>query len=77
MSKPLSELDLLVELAMETEIVDPIDWGELSIEEAVAYRLMATHVMDMDLTNRLTTEAIIVKLLVENFVLNLKLLGKR
>lgn len=77
MSKRLSELEVLVELAMETEIVDPIDWGELAIDETTAYRLMATHVMEMDLTNHLTNRAIIVKLLVENFVLNLKLLGKR
>ena len=38
--------------------------------------MMATHVLDMD-RNNLTDGAIIVKLLVENFVLNLKLAGKK
>lgn len=72
-----SLVDLIVELAHDTEVVDPIDWGELSIDETTAYRLMATHVLEMDLTEQYVTQAIITKLLVENFVLNLKLLGKK
>lgn len=66
----------LVILAKEVESVDPIDWGELSITEEQAYIMMATHVLEME-RNHLTDGAIIVKLLVENFVLNLKLLGKK
>jgi len=72
----LDQIDLLVELAMEVDVADPIDWGELNISEEEAFRLMALHVLEMkhdDLTNK----AVIVKLMVENFVLNLKLLGKR
>lgn len=69
-------LNLIVELAQETEIADPIDWSNLNISELEAYRLMASHVLEMDLTNDLTTKATVVKLLVENFVLNLRLLGK-
>jgi hypothetical protein len=72
----MSEVDLLVELATQVEMEDPIDWGMLAIDEHDAYKLMATHVLEMnndDLTNR----AIIVKLLVENFVLNLKLMESR
>ena len=65
----------LVELAMVSEIADPISWDNLSITEEQAYIMMATHVLDMD-RNNLTDGAIIVKLLVENFVLNLKLAGK-
>lgn len=72
----MNKLELLVKLAMETEITDPIDWGELAIKEATAYRLMATHVLEMK-NDDLTKDAIIVKLLVENFVLNLKLRGKQ
>ena len=72
-----SLVDLIVELAQDTEVVDPIDWGELSIDETTAFRLMATHVLEMDLTEPYVTQAIITKLLVENFVLNLKLLGKK
>ena len=67
---------LIAELAQETETVDPIDWGELNISEAEAFNLMAMHVAEME-NDDLTNRAIIVKLLVENFVLNLKLIGKK
>ena len=66
----------LVILAKEGETMDPIDWGDLSITEEQAYIMMATHVLEME-RNHLTDGAIIVKLLVENFVLNLKLMGKK
>ena len=66
----------LVELAKAGAEMDPIDWGDLNITEDQAYVMMATHVLQME-RNHLTDGAIIVKLLVENFVLNLKLLGKR
>lgn len=69
-------LKLIIELAKENEEVDPIDWSELNISEQEAFVMMATHVREMDL-NDLTARAIIVLLLVENFVLNLKLLGKK
>jgi len=69
------EVKLLVDLAMESEITDPIDWKELNISEEQAYVMMAAHVLEME-RNHLTDTAIIVKLLVENFVLNLKLQGK-
>ena len=70
------EVKFLVELAMDSEIADPIDWKELNITEEQAYVMMATHVLEME-RNHLTDAAIIVKLLVENFVLNLKLAGKK
>ena len=66
----------LVALAKEGESVDPINWGNLNISEDEAYVLMATHVLGMD-RNKLIDGSIIVKLLVENFVLNLKLAGKK
>tara|TARA_B100000925_G_scaffold260920_1_gene217326 strand:+ start:835 stop:1056 length:222 start_codon:yes stop_codon:yes gene_type:complete len=65
---------LISELAQEADIVDPIDWGELNITEKEAFNLMAMHVAEME-NDHLTNQAIIVKLLVENMVLNLKLLG--
>ena len=68
------EIKLIVELAKETSITDPIDWGNLSITEEQAYIMMAAHVLEME-RNNLTDTAIIVKLLVENFILNLKLAG--
>ena len=70
------EVKLIVELAKEASIADPIDWGELNITEEQAYVMMATHILEME-RNSLTDAAIIVKLLVENFVLNLKLAGKK
>ena len=70
------EVKILVELAKEANISDTIDWSGLSATEDQAYILMATHVLEME-RNHLTDAAIIVKLMVENFVLNLKLLGKK
>ena len=66
----------LVLLAKEGAEMDPIDWGDLNITEDQAYVMMAAHVLEME-RNHLTDGAIIVKLLVENFVLNLRLLGKK
>ena len=66
----------LVDLAKAASEADPIAWQGLKITEEQAYVMMATHVLEME-RNHLTDGAIIVKLLVENFVLNLKLLGKK
>ena len=66
--------NLIAQLAMEAEVTDPIDWGMLSVSEQGAYQLMAMHVLEMDLSDDLITRSIITKLLVENFVLNMKLL---
>jgi len=65
-----------VQLAKEADTVDPIDWGELNISEDEAFNLMAMHVAEME-NNVLTLKACCVKLMVENFVLNLKLMGMR
>jgi hypothetical protein len=54
-----SLIDLIVELAQETDVVDPLDWGELNIDETTAFRLMATHVLEMDLSEPYVTQAII------------------
>ena len=66
----------LVDLAKAASEADPIAWQGLKITEEQAYVMMATHVLEME-RNHLTDGAIIVKLLVENFVLNLKLMGKK
>lgn len=70
-------VDLLVELAKDVEAQDPIDWGMLSIDEDTAYRLIAANVLeiykDYDQATMLVS---ITKLIVENFVLNLKLIQK-
>lgn len=68
-------LEQLVELAKESEITDPIDWGMLSISEDDAYRLMGSHILEIieKDDSHFIMSAIATKLLVENFVLNLKL----
>lgn len=68
----------LISLAKEVESEDTIDWGMLNIDENEAYKLIALSVLDMFKdTEEDTKEAImlttIVKLVVENFVLNLQL----
>jgi hypothetical protein len=69
----------LATLAQEIEMSDPIDWGMLSINEEDAYKLIAASVLDnyllTDKENRdILMLATVVKLVVENFVLNLKIL---
>ena len=36
----------LVDLAMECELADPIDWGLLRITEEQAYQMMASQLLD-------------------------------
>jgi hypothetical protein len=70
------QVALLVNLAKECDNVDPIDWNDLHITQDQAFALMAGHVADME-DNVLTLKAVCVKLMVENFALNLKLMGKK
>lgn len=68
----------LISLAKEVESEDTIDWGMLNIDENEAYKLIALNVLEMfGETEEDAREAImlttIVKLVVENFVLNLQL----
>jgi hypothetical protein len=68
--------ELLAELAMETESEDSIDWGMLAVDERAAYNLMASHVLEMfQNEDKIAMMASITKLVVENFVLNLRLQG--
>lgn len=76
-------VQVIVELSQEVENEDPIDWGMLSIKEEDAYRMTATSVLEQFNPNikdmnesTITMLAVITKLTVENFVLNLKLLSK-
>jgi len=75
-------VNILSELAQTVEIGDPIDWGMLSIDESTTYQLMANQVLELytsiDQEQReMTMLAIVVKLVVENFVLNTKLIAKQ
>jgi hypothetical protein len=71
-------LEQLADLAYESEFTDPIDWDYLLIEEHDAYRLMASHVLEMvedvpDEDRLVVCMATVTKLLVENFLLHLKM----
>lgn len=74
------DVDFLVDLAMECELEDPIDWGLLAITEQQAYQMMASQLIEQfegvpkdHLIPVILATA--TKLLVENFVLNLRLKG--
>jgi hypothetical protein len=75
----LTLVEQLVEIAQQIENEDPIDWGMLSVDEKSAYTMLASSVLenylmtDKDLRDMMLL-ATVVKLTVENFVLNLKLL---
>ena len=68
-------IDELVELAREVEIGDPFDWADVNIEEDSAYRLMAMNIAEMRMSEEIML-ATIVKLCVENMVLNTRLINK-
>ena len=74
------DVAFLVDLAMECELSDPIDWGMLHITEKQAYQMMASQLLEQfdevkkdDMIPVILATA--TKLLVENFVLNLQLKG--
>lgn len=75
-------VDELVAIAHEIESTDPIDWAMLNIDEQNAYKLIAAGVLEnynqssID-TRELILLATVVKLTVENFVLNLRLLQNK
>jgi hypothetical protein len=74
------DVDFLVDLAMECELSDPIDWGMLHITEQQAYQMMASQLLEQfGNVNKENLMPVILatatKLLVENFVLNLQLKG--
>lgn len=71
-------LEQLVELAMEVEHQDPLPWHSVNISKETAYSMMAAHVIDLfeqesDADRETVMMATMTKLLVENFLLNLKL----
>jgi hypothetical protein len=78
---PKSEfVKILVDLAQGMEIKDNIDFGMLRIKESEAYELMANTVVEQFYNvpseqKEIVMLASLVKLLVENFVLNARLHG--
>lgn len=69
----------LASLAQESEVADSLPWGLLTVDKITAYELMASQVIEM--TNNMTGSqkemvmmATMTRLLVENFVLNTRLM---
>ena len=80
MQYDVNYIDRIVSIAQEVESEDPIDWGMLEIDENNAYKLISMNVVNQfsnfDINEREVMLATIVKLVVENFTLNLKIKGK-
>jgi len=74
------DLDLLVNIAQEVEKEDPIDWDRLSVGKEQAYKMIATSVLEQFDKTEYTEEdkiillSTITKMLVENMLLNLKIM---
>jgi hypothetical protein len=72
----------LISLAKEVEVRDQIDWSQLKVTEEEIYEMMGNSVVDQmyslpDEHREGVALATMVKLLVENFVLNTKLNEER
>ena len=72
----------IIDLVKEIDSEDPIDWGMLTVDEKTAIELIANNILDQYNTiwrhmpeseQTVIMLATITKLIVENFVLNLKL----
>lgn len=78
---PQSTIDAIVELAKEVEKGDNIDFGYLSVSEDDAYRVCALGLLEKHLglaeeDREIMLLAVCTHLIVENMVLNLKLLQR-
>ena len=72
----------LAQLARDGAELDPIDWSGFSVNETTAYEMMASNVLEQfanipEQERNTVAMATITKLLVENFVLNVKLMRKK
>lgn len=70
-------VNLVAELAQEVDKEDPIDFGMLQLDEESVWHLMSVNVVDKYLEmsdDQVVMMATITKLLVDNFILNYKLL---
>lgn len=77
MSDTISMVDAIAELAKEVNGSE-IDWGMLSIDEDSAYKLMANSTLEnAGLDDPIIARSVVTALLVENFILNYKLLNRK
>ena len=73
----LLSLDQLIEIARAVELEDPVDWTNIKLDQDMVYRLVASQVYEMQQSWTDNREEIMmasmVKLVVENFILNLQI----
>lgn len=74
-------LEEIIELAKEIELEDNIDWAELPLDQDRIYQMIGSrayelYAMQSDKDRETIMLATLIKLLVENFVLNLQLQSK-
>ena len=77
-----ANLKQLIELAKESDISDPIDWKKINLNEDTVYEMIGMSVIEMmykidkNEHKDVMLAASLLKLSVENFLLNLRLKGK-
>jgi|TARA_B100000035_G_scaffold312572_1_gene324345 hypothetical protein len=77
-----ANLKQLIELAKESDISDPIDWKKINLNEDTVYEMIGMsviemmHKIDKNEHKDVMMAASLLKLTVENFILNLRLKGK-
>ena len=77
-----ANLKQLIELAKESDISDPIDWKKINLNEDTVYEMIGMSVIEMmykidkNEHKDVMLAASLLKLSVENFILNLRLKGK-
>lgn len=69
-------------LAKQVDMIEPVDWSQLNVNEDEAYLMMATNVVEQlesvpEQQRGIVSMSTMTKMLVENFVLNIKLKGKQ
>jgi len=70
-------VNLVADLAQEVDKEDPIDFGMLQLDEGSVWHLMSVNVVEKYLEmsdDQVVMMATITKLLVDNFILNYKLI---
>lgn len=74
------DLELLVDIAQEVEGQDEVEWSQLAVGKQESFRLVATSVLEMfdkpeyTFEDKVIIMSTITKLIVENMILNLKVL---
>jgi hypothetical protein len=74
-------LELLVELAQEVEVCDPIIWDDVGLEPTGTYRMIAASILEQfgsgsyNKEEKISILVAMTRLVVENFVLNSRILA--